>query len=881
MSMYPFLRTLFGFEFRQAQCDRLRHCLKPQVERLEDRLSPAVWRPIGPAPILSGSYPVSGRVNAVVADPTDANTIYIAAAGGGVWKTNDGGTTWTPLTDNQSTLFMGSLALAPGNDINHRILYAGTGEVDEGQYDFYGRGILVSSDSGLTWTLTGSTVFNRSAIGKIIIDPSDATDNTAYAAVSGIPTNGLHSGLTGNYGIWKTTNGGTSWSNTTADTVDPTGQNLFTDLVMDPGNHNVLYAAVDTSFGVSANGVYETSNGGASWTRLSSFPGGTGAGRISLAIAAVGTSSTIYASVANPRTNATLEIEKSTDAGVTWKAVMTESSPNYINYMGRQGEYDQTLIIDPRDATGNTVYAAGQGSVIKTMNGGTSWTDISVGANGHGPHADHHGVGFDANGRLLDGNDGGIWRLDNPNAGSILWTDLNGNMQITQFYAIALHPANPNIAFGGSQDNGTDEYGGSMSWNQVYGGDGFVVRLDPHNPMRVYTESNFGLTLVRSDDGGRTFTSKASGIQGRFYDGVRYVLDPVNTNRVILGTDYVNQSLDNGDTWTAIGTPGPGFNPGEGTITAIATRDSTVYAAMTDGNVWVTTNNGNTWTKTDPIPGFLPQFGGYPGLFQDVEIDPDDSSGQTAYLVAAEFSEDLDRTGLSQDHVFRTTNAGASWTDISGNLPNLPANAIALGSGALYVGTDDGVYFSTDLGANWSRLGDGLPHAQVRELVLNASLEILAAGTYGRGLWELSLGNVATHFSVVSSLSTIQAGTPFSVTVTALDALNNPVLEYMGTVHFQSIGGATLPGDYTFTANDLGTHTFDGVVLTQAGSQAGVDQVNLPQPWTGGAININGRVDYRDVPGAQEMSDQPVSLSLEAIHEDLAAVAAWAIHGQD
>jgi hypothetical protein len=145
--------------------------------------------------------------------------------------------------------------------------------------------------------------------------------------------------------------------------------------------------------------VYETTNGGTSWTRTS-FPGGAGTGRISLTVADVGVSSTLYASVQDPSpTNfgATLEIEKSTDAGGTWNAVMTKSSANYINYMGRQGWYDQTLIIDPNDPTGNTVYAEGQPSVIKTSDGGTAWTDISVGTDGNGPHVDHHGIGFDHN----------------------------------------------------------------------------------------------------------------------------------------------------------------------------------------------------------------------------------------------------------------------------------------------------------------------------------------------------------------------------------------------------------------------------------------------------------------------------------------------------
>jgi hypothetical protein len=293
---------------------------------LEDRTMLSNWAPTGPAPINNGFgvQPLTGRIQSLAADPTDADTIYIATPGGGVWKTGDGGATWMPLTDNQSTLHMGSIAIAPGSDINHRIIYAGTGGANFAYDDFYGLGVLISRDSGNTWTLTGSSVFNRSAIGKIIIDPTDATGNTAYAAVSGLPTNGAGHGVTGNYGIWKTMDGGATWNNTTPSIVPPSGTNPFTDLVMDPGDHNVLYAAVGATFGVPANGVYKTTDGGTTWT-ATSFPGGTGTGRISLTVADVGGSSTVYASVSDVGSNsgATLEIEKSIDGGITWNAVMT------------------------------------------------------------------------------------------------------------------------------------------------------------------------------------------------------------------------------------------------------------------------------------------------------------------------------------------------------------------------------------------------------------------------------------------------------------------------------------------------------------------------------------------------------------------------------
>ncbi|HLJ95696.1 MAG TPA: hypothetical protein VKU02_21145 [Gemmataceae bacterium] len=729
----------FRFEFRQSRHDRLRQGFRPMVEALEGRLAPAAWNPIGPTNI-------GGRIVGLAADPTDANTIYIAAAGGGVWKTNNAtnaNPTWTPLTDTQSTLFMGSIAIAPGGGPNQRIIYAGTGEANNSLDSFYGRGALISKDSGNTWTLSGNRVFNRLAISKVIIDPTDPTGNTAYAAVKGSATNGTF----GNPGIWKTTDG-INWTNTTAGIVDPTVGNAFSDLVMDPGNAKMLYAAVGTSRGLPANGVYQTSDGGATWAQLKAFPGGMSAGRITLAVTDVGASSTLYASISDPaNNNAVLAIEKSADGGTTWNAVMTSTSANYINYVGTQGWYDQTLTIDPKDPTGNTAYAAGSLQVIKTSDGGMTWTDISGNsADGVGPHPDHHGIGFDVMGRLLDGSDGGIERLDNATVGTIQWTDLTGNLAITQFTGIALHPTNPNFAIGGSQDNGTEIYTGTGTWNVVVGGDGGFVRIDPNNPMHVYTE-NFGITFQRSDDSGMTFNGKANGIQGNEPDDydpqapsfyLPYVIDPMNTNRLVLGTNFVNESTNNGDTWQAIGTPGMnGYNANASGVTAIATQGNVVYAATADGNVWVTTNDGTSWTQTNPITG-VPFLAGR--VFQDIEIDPTDATGNTAYIVTASFSEDIGGTATSPGHVFKTTNAGTTWTDISGNLPNLPTWSLAIDTpdNTLFAGTDNGVYASTNGGLTWAVYGTGMPNVEVVGLQYNAGLKLLGAGTHGRGMFEIS-----------------------------------------------------------------------------------------------------------------------------------------------
>jgi hypothetical protein len=421
---------------------------------------------------------------------------------------------------------------------------------------------------------------------------------------------------------------------------------------------------------------------------------------------------------------------------------MTKSSPNYINYMGNHGWYDQTLIIDPQDHTANTVYAGGNeyNDVIRTTDGGLTWNAINIGADGKRPHPDHHAIGFDANGKLLDGNDGGLWRLDDPNQSSLHWTDINGNLQITQFTGISMSPTNPHLAIGGSQDNGTEVYFNVPQWNLVSGGDGGFVRIDPNNPQRMYTE-DLGVSLTRSDNGGQFFSGKFSGILGTPNLFAPYVLDAQDSNRVLLGTQYVNLSPDGGDTWTQIGTPGVNnFNPGQARVMAIASTNlaNTVYAAMTDGTVWVTTTNGQSWTKTVPIPGFVPIAGGSQGGYEDLEIDSGDPTGQTAYLVTAEFSEDIDGTSTGH-HVLMTTTGGASWQDISGNLPDLPTWSVAIdhANHRLFVGNDSGVFYSVNGGTTWSHYGTGMPNVEVDSLQYSAATHVLAAGTHGRGMFEI------------------------------------------------------------------------------------------------------------------------------------------------
>lgn len=452
-------------------------------------LSSSHWTAVGPASIQegpSGSPLVSGRLTGIAANPTNANVIYVAAAGGGVWKTINGGTSWTPLTDGQSTLFMGAIALAPSSP---NTIYAGTGEANNSGDSFYGRGVLKSTDGGTTWKLLGTTLFNHVAISKIVVDPTNA--NTVYVAIDGNASNGSFS--SGNVGVWKSTDGGTTWKNTTTGIAN-VDHNVddFSDLVIDPVSPQTLYTAVGTYYGARGNGIYKTTNGGTSWAFAGDAPKGAGLGRITLAISKT-SDQTLYASISNPNFSGghfgeLLEMLKTTNGGAHWTPL--SNTPNYMGSNGfGQGWYDTTLAVDPTNA--NVVFAGGSGNggspgIIESTNGGATWSDIYDVLTG--PHSDDHALVFDDNDKLLDGNDGGIWRLANPAPASAQWTDLNSNLQVTQFTGIALHPTDPNTAYGGSQDNGTEKFTGSLTWTLSAGGDGGFVRVDSSNPNTVYHE---------------------------------------------------------------------------------------------------------------------------------------------------------------------------------------------------------------------------------------------------------------------------------------------------------------------------------------------------------------------------------------------------------
>jgi hypothetical protein len=473
--------------------------------------------------------------------------------------------------------------------------------------------------------------------------------------------------------------------------------------------------------------------------------------------------------------------------------------------------------------------------------------DITV-INGVEPHTDHYAIVFDSSKRMLLGNDGGIWRYDSTVPS---WTDLNGNLNTIQFEGIGLHPTSATTVVGGSQDNGTELYSNNTVWTETDGGDGGIAQFSQTSPSRCYAvhpTDSFGPTdfFRRSDDGCQTWTSETSGFvnaNSDFYPP--FVVDPTNGNHLLIGLDRVYETTNGATAWTAISTPGSnGFNnvvnvnPNNVDTIALAPANGpnpeVIYAATGDSNggslIFVSTDDGAVWNEED-LPCLASGHFSSGCRVNQIVTDPDDSTGQTAIAVTNNF------TGGGQ-HVYRTINAGATWTDISSGLPDLPTWSAQVDTDAshtIYISNDTGVYSSPSPYSTWSVYGAGLPSAQGYDLELNRSLHVLAVGTHGRGAWEILTpagGNSpATMVSPIPSSTLTGASTTFSW---------NPGSG--GTLTYYLWVGTTAGG---YDLANTGPFTGTGATVTLPTSGATI-HVRLWTIINGGAVQLYNDYTYTE-----------------------------------
>jgi photosystem II stability/assembly factor-like uncharacterized protein len=686
------------------QAGRLRAQAAKQAKSGPPSVTPfGAWTPVGPNPIVQigrtsgGAEAVAGRIGALAIQPGSGRLI-LGAAQGGIWTYDPATGTWTPRTDDQPSLAIGALAVAPSNP---NVVYAGTGEGALSGDSYYGNGVMRSADGGTTWTNVSGTTFAGVATTGIAVDPTNA--NHLYIAIgrgrSGIrrvtpPTSTV-------YGIYESTDGGATWTLRKGTTDQFRGA---TDVNIDPQTPNVLYA----SFWGDA--MYKSTDAGAHWSPImTGLPADADftavPTRFSIGLShPAGQSAVLYAGFDYTDTHGThhpSRVWKSTNEGASWSLLPGGSGVDAVqDYCGQQCFYDNVVEVDPNDP--NVVYVAGQynyglasGGIYRSTDGGATWLSL-----GYDLHPDFHAVAIqpDATGHVVIGNDGGVW-LSTDRGGrlapgaplsSVDWQDLNGTvapngavlarsgLAITQFTSIATNPATPARLWGGSQDNGTERRSiASNSWFDVAGGDGGQVLVDPNTGGFVFG-TFFGISPYRFSSASPGFFTNQGithginlGDRAEFY--IPWVMNQADPNQLFLGTYRLyrtnNAETPNaGDvTWTPIspdltsGCTGTAPNGARGCfLSAIGLADGgdAVYTGSDDGLIYLSENAVSsatpTWKRMDkgPLPARpVSQFA------------VDRSDWRTAYVSYAGFSA---ATPTKPGHVFATGDGGKSWKDISG-----------------------------------------------------------------------------------------------------------------------------------------------------------------------------------------------------------------------
>ena len=659
-----------------------------------------------------GPTNIGGRVVGLALDPNNPDTLYAAAASGGLWRSTDDGSTFVPAWPPDATQAMGAVAVAPDGT-----LYAGTGEPNPGggSVTYEGTGVYRSTDHGASWKSVG--LADSGTIGAIAVDPADPRRILVAA-------NGSLYSAGGDRGVYLSDDAGTSWHQV----LDV--PNSFTgavDVQFDPTDTHRVYAVLwdhrrqpdKRTYGGVGSGLYRSTDGGASWQQLSGgFPASSAdTGRIGLGIA-TSQPGRLYAIIG--KTDGTYGSSyTSADGGTTWTKLpdtqeLIDSQSSYSWWFGK-------IWVDPLDA--RHVQLAGV-NLLTSHDGGQTWTD-----DGGAVHADQHALLWDPHhpSRVYLGDDGGVYRSDaNGDSG---WTAATSE-PFTQLYSVAITSADTSRISGGAQDNGSVRSWGGDRFNDYYGGDGEQNLINPKDENNVFACYQYG-ACARSTDGGTTMTDFSGAVTAdrqNWFTPVQF--DPNDPQVLYYGGNRLNRSADGGATWTAISpdlTGGPGQDDYPyGTITTVAAAASdpnTIWVGTDDGRVWVTRDLGADWTKV---------LDGQPWVTR-VVVDPHNAN--SVYVTLSGY-----RSGSSQPHVLSTQDGGANWTDLSGNLPQAPVNALVLGAGnTVYAGTDQGVFVSVAGSGKWSRLGHGLPLVPIDDIAYDAAHHRLVIATFGRGFYSLAV----------------------------------------------------------------------------------------------------------------------------------------------
>lgn len=742
------------------------------------------WTQLGPGNI-------GGRIRAIAVHPTDPNIVYIGAVAGGVWKTTNGGTSWTALHDFMENLAVCSIVIDPNNP---NTIYAGTGEGFFNLDAIRGMGIFKSTNAGANWTQLSST--NNENFYYVNDLDFDAANGVLYAATR--------------KGLYASNNGGTSFSpKLTGSGADVNCMDIEIALT----SPRTIYA----TFGLfSQSEIWRSTDAGSTFQQHLSL---SNTGRIEMA-ASLSNPQVVYASFMSLSHYGTESVVVTTNGGSNWYyvAVPGPSYAGQATYTGTQGWYDNILAVDP---TNEAVLFAGGIDNWKSTDYGQNWTQktnwyTQTGAPPYA-HADQHAMAFaPSNPNIVYlGNDGGIYKSTDKGE---TWTAMNNNLFISQFYYGAVNPTGTVYA-GGLQDNGTIRTTGTTNWYEILGGDGGATEIDFNNPNNIYMEY-VNLAFYKSTDGGASFQKKMNGIPAGsgLYDGTTdrtqfispFSMDPNNSNTIVAGTYRVWRTTNGADNWTAISgdLTGDGSGTSGNTISTVIVakgNSSVIYAGCSNGRVQVTTNAGTNWNLRNS---------GLPNLaVTKIATDPNDPA--TAYVTFSGF--------VGGEKIYKTTNYGANWSNVSGNLPNIPANCVLVNpanSSNIFIGTDLGVFSTTNGGTSWVQDANGMANVPVFDLDYRSSDNKIFAATHGRSMYSAALsgggGGVQTANLVYDD------GSPYSGYYWPNSGQGS------ANRMTPTLTNATLTQmEIYFTGVSQGTATYKPIVLGNSGGTPGSDLVSL------------------------------------------------------
>ena len=759
-----------------------------------DLVTTAPWKALAP-------FNFAGRILTMAVSPANANTMFVGSASGGIWKTTTGGNgaaggiNWTYIPTGFPVLGVGAIVINPQNANE---IYAGTGEV----YNKSAKGVTAAGHIrtyrgtygiGILKSLDGGTSWQQ-----VLNFSQSNLEGVFDMLINPLKPSTVWAATTD--GLYRSFNSGNNWTKVHSVL-------MTTDLAMKPGDTSVLYVACG-NFGSSGNGLYKSVNAGAVSPTFSKLTSGlpttyTGMARIGISANNV---NRIYASIGHdPGVSTKYGLYVSTNQGSSWTKAST------TNIINGQGWYAHDVVPDPANA--NTVYW-GEIDIYKSTNGGSTFTKVSdwsgwnlsntaIGTTTEGSskyvHADNHRI-YMSGSTVFSCTDGGLFKSTN---GGSTWLSLNGGLQTAQIYPnISVSKTDPNYMLLGLQDNGTFVYRGVPGCKRVIGADGFSTAIDPTNDNIGFAEFYF-LNLKKSTDKGNTFntTSYTNNYNSFTIPNENacfnspFVFAYNNTNIMYAGTIYLKKSTNKGTNWTNAngGAVLSGANNPIITIATAPTDDNTVYVSTSPG--------GNIRSKL-----FRSTNGG--GSFTDISASlPDRYYTKIAVDPADKNRVAISVSGFGSSHIFITHDAGASWTDIGAGLPDVPHNTLAFdpnNTSILYVGNDIGIYFATDVpvtspGAsamlNWSTYNEGFTDATMVSDMLITTTNKLRLATYGRGLWERDLAIAPETGVQLSELSLTVSGTQNLVTFKARHEteVDHYELEYSSDGNSFSSAARTLP----------------------------------------------------------------------------------------